>query len=354
MLSKLEQSVSSAEAARKTTDAYIEAINQRSSLILQYNERLASIRKLSAEHDDLARRQEQLGQKLLAGTTDVLQPEIVAWMSRAYEMTRTNVLQMCYWLGRAYSFTLLKEPPVDLGSLLKLDPRGFNSKTIDALLTAYQRQGEIDLSVPEVFPHDPADVINGGKGRYLLFDSPQVLDRFRDKGSLVFTLGPDKTPLFSGAVSPFESHVNVRIAAVCVWLEGLDLDPGQQISILVTRDGSAGDTFVAANGDRHVFTHGPLKSLFEYSIQADSEGETRMQAIPATLSSPQFDYTKKAFAVGDYAMPGPFGVWKIEINADGCVDTTSDQRAPLDMEEILKNLEAIRVEFIGLWQATTA
>jgi hypothetical protein len=340
--------VESAETARKSTDTYIEAITHRNALVLQYNERLAAIRKLSAEYDDLAKRDEKLGAKLIANSADVLRPEIVAWMGRAYEMTRANMLQMCYWLGRAYSFALLKDPPADIGALLKGDPRGLNSKTIDTLLTTYQRQAEIDVSVPAIFPADPACVINGGTGQHVLFKSDEVRARFRKRRSHVFTLIPGKNPLFTSAVSPFESLINVRIAAVCVWLDGIDLEPGQQMSIVVTRDGAGGDTFTAAADSQRTFTHGPIQSHFQ-CVKGKADGA--WQATPAMFSTPAFDYTQKAVAAGDHAMPGPFGVWKIAIDQDACVDTNDAERKPLDLDKVLAGLAAIRVEFIGLSQA---
>jgi hypothetical protein len=266
-------------------------------------------------------------------------------------MTRGNILQMCYWLGRAYSFTLLKELPIDLGTLLKGDPRGLNSTTIDTLLTAYRSRAETDVSVPSIFPPDPVAVVNGGRGRHVLFDSREVLSRFRQRHSHVFTLVPHKDPLFSGVASPFQSLVNVRIAAVCVWLDGIELKPGQQVSIVVTRDGSAGDTFVTGGGEQHTFTHGPLKSSFVHSIETDSDGVNRIRATPATMSTPQFDYTQKKFDVADYSMPGPFGVWKIAIDPEACIDTSLAQQPQLDMAKLLEKLTAIRVEFIGLSQA---
>lgn len=345
------QSITKASQARKSMDAYIDAATQRNAMVLQYNERLVAIRKLSAEYQDLTKRRDQLGAELLPDTADVLSADVVAWMSRAYEMTRSSILKMCYGLGRAYSFTRLKAPPVDLGTLLRGDPRGLNSKTLASLLTAYRGQDEADISVPSIFPPDPSDVVRGGKGRHVLFESAPAIERFRRTHSLTFTLVPDGDPVFSGVPSPFESMVNVRIASVCVWLDGIDLKPGQQISIVVTRDGSAGDTFISSKGDRHTFTHGSLRSHFEYSLEIDSSGAARIRATPATLSTPQFDHRQTAFDVADYAMPGPYGVWKIAIDPEACVDTSADQQPRLDMATVLEKLTGIRVEFIGLSQA---
>jgi hypothetical protein len=356
MLDKLENAIGgdAAATARKATDAYVEIINHRSTAILQYNERLASIRKLSADYRDLQQRQSKLGEQLDGDADGVLRPEIVSWMSRAYEMTRSGMMRMCYGLGRSYRFTMLQEPPTDFGELLKQDPRGFNSKTVDELLMSYQQRTETDAHVPSIFPANPEDVVNGGDGGvHVLIDAKPTLERFRRTHSHIFFLSPDKDPLFSTVASPFEGMVNVRIAAVCVWLDGIALEAGQQMSISVTRDGAAGDMFVASGGDRHSFTHSPVRSQFRYSRQSGSAGANRMAAVPASLSTPAFDYTGKAFDIGDYAMPGPFGIWKIALDPDACVDTSKGDRPKLDLKEVLKNLSAIRVEFIGLSQAQT-
>jgi hypothetical protein len=350
LLGKLQQSIPHADAARKATDAYIDAITHRSAVVLQYNERLATIRKLSADYQDLQDRDSELGKKLASNTLDALSPEIVAWMGRAYDAMRTDILQMCYWLGRAYSFALLKDPPADadLGALLKDDPRGLNSGTLEALLAAYKRRHETDLTVPQVFPADPADVINSGHGRHVMLEA-DILARFKRTHSCTFALAPGQDAQFSVVPSPFQSMLNVRIAAVCVWLEGIKLKHGQQISIVVTRDGAAGDTFVTSSGERRNFTHGPLKSTFTCSMETDSNGVDSLKAVPATLSTPQFDYRQKSFDVADYAMPGPYGVWKLAIDRDACVDTSDQQ--PLDVDALLEAVTAIRVEFIGLAQA---
>jgi hypothetical protein len=350
LLGRLQQSIPHADAARKSTDAYIDAITHRSALVLQYNERRAAIRKLSADYQDLEDRDSELGKMLSSSKIDALSPEIVAWMGRAYDAMRADILQMCYWLGRAYSFALLKDPPTDLGILLKDDPRGFNSKTLDSLLTDYKRRRETDLTVPEIFPSDPGDVIRGGEGCHVILDAantPAIFDRFLRKYSCTFTLMPE---YYDGhPASPFQSMSNVRIGAVCVWLDGTKHEDGQRISIVVTRNGATGDTFVTSSGERRYFTHGTLKSSFTYSTEKDSNGEVKTKAAPATLSTPQLDYAKNAFDVADYAMPGPYGTWTIAMDLDACVQT-SDQ-AKLDMSTVLKDLKAIRVEFIGLKQA---
>ncbi|MEZ9346466.1 hypothetical protein AB4166_06295 [Vibrio splendidus] len=148
--------------------------------------------------------------------------------------------------------------------------------------------------------------------------SPEQLESFATTGQLNFSIPLEQVQLCS-----FD---RVRLSTVRVFLEGENLPYGKQFNLRVSSSGNYADRY--ENQD-YQFSSNPVSRAFYYRIDDPTTNDISIISDGAVAN--EFEYA--------YFQPTPFTSWNVTLNNFDKTEQANNQ--------YLKNIEQIRVEFLG-------
>ncbi|KAI9040187.1 uncharacterized protein KD926_008510 [Aspergillus affinis] len=266
---------------------YIGIVLQRNSAVVRYNSDLTllvqyhrELESLAVEKDDIVRKEyENLGAD---------HPSMTAFMKNTNQDAVQTAQLWLYKQERAYSFLALRDAHI-IGDALKGVPVSQYNVThlrkAQAALYQYynavykEKKGQppqTHFGAKFSLEKDDVDDIkeSGKKGIMLLVDVPPTADTFRGKA-------------------------DVRLTKVRFFAPGAKTD-NHRLEVKLTHTGK--ETVVNNRLKRFSFTHDPLKVTFRYNTETNKvHGD---DVVDGNIAWP---------TENDFALPGPFTRWKIEI-----------------------------------------
>jgi len=270
-------------------DAYIDLVIKRNNEVMQYNALVvqqlqAQIVVITQQHQAKILNQAKLDE------IDPSLPMIAVSVQQSYFHTVDQVLKLLYRAERALTFWTLSQAPSKLNTLRAggFERRGLSQElasTRDNILTAYSDAVERATSLSQKFESIRLDL------------SHSQLAELKDNNRTYVTIiaADSATPVWK---SPFANCADVRLERVRLYLEGATT-ADEVLMVTLTHIGS--ETMVDTDDLTHLFSHNQVTLKFKYNYATgaiDTDGDVR------------------GILAGEYALPGPFTTWIVEVNDD--------------------------------------
>ena len=289
-------------------DEYINIVLSRNEAVIRYN----AIVTLQLQCEAVVKTQQHQVDLLNSTKLDQIDPElpmIAVFVQQSYFYTVDQVLKLLYRTERALAFWTLSLPSSNLATLRQggFERRGLTaaleSTKVD-ILTAYDDAVENSTSAAQQF------------GPITVHLSDSQLGNLKDSNWTLVTV-VEAYSYTDISASPFANCADVRLTKVRFYAEGATT--GDNV-LMVSLAHTGGETLVDTNDLAHSFSHNELHFKFQHNYS------TAEILTDGNLSD---------VASGQYALPGPFTTWKVEIK-----DTYND-----NLE--LSDVTSARFEFWG-------
>lgn len=245
-------------------------------LLVQYHRELES---LAVEREDLVRDEyEKLGAD---------HPSMTAFMKKTTQDAVQTAQLWLYKQERAYSFVALSDTHIIGEALRGVSVSQYNhthlAKAQAALSDYYEMYKERKGQPPQIY---------SGAKFPLEKDGVEKIKESGKKGILLAVNVPLTAAIFYG-------KADVRLTKVRFFAPGVETD-NHRLEVRLTHSGK--ETIVDSHKKQFSFRHDPLKVTFRYNTETNmAEGN---DVIEGNINWP---------TENDFALPGPFTTWKIEI-----------------------------------------
>ncbi|NIF05921.1 hypothetical protein F3J23_10755 [Chryseobacterium sp. Tr-659] len=310
---------------------YIQCINNRNNLILQYNAMLDLVVQYNSQIDSANQTISQANQ-VSKNQLDPALPSVVNAVGNMFNIMRDQVLSCAYEASRALQFWSLSNTNF-FAEALGFDQGGMvpSDITFNFIESAFSQQWLTALenfsTNPTPFPANPLTQ----SGAIYRIDDPNILQTMKNEGAVIINIPAiTKGSFLDGnwANSLLFNAANVRITNVCVWLDGAEVTPSVKnpqddyIQLTITHQGM--ETLVSPENEQYKFEHQSISKTFTYSSKSLNV------EIPANFGIP--DSTDPTSGE-NFTLLGPFTNWKIEI--ENVSSSTEDLSTALNNGKVL-------------------
>jgi hypothetical protein len=315
-----------AQIAKDTIDHYVALVKQRNADIVRYNEYVAQAVAAYGRMNGLQAALTE-AQTAISNNSDPALPALASFAASTYHDARQQVLHAIYMASRSYMYWSLDTSYSTFSALTGLtDPTGINSASLNELfngiLTQYATALEKFGTAAQTFPAPGTPAVP--PGITLTLNKTSCPGLFASLFRLVTWSEPDgqghltQNSTYRGLIklsaalptthadeNPFAGKANVRLTYARAWVHGAKTTSGI-LHVLLTR--LEDDTIVDPSGRIFEFTRNPIPRAFAYTLSRT------LDPSGITQDSRYYDPTgPNTHTTYDYAPPGPFGTWLLEI-----------------------------------------